>query len=71
MEVWLEANNVSEGTCRRLQDEMILTLNDLRELRERDIIRLELVMGEQLRLRAAMWKLEAADKEPQQQQHYK
>ena len=57
MQVWLESHRVSEVTCERLKSEMILTLSDLRGMNDRNIADLNLVMGEQIRLKLAIRKL--------------
>ena len=53
----LTTHNVSEETCERLQRETILTLSDLKQMTDMDISRLDLTLGEQIRLRGAIRKL--------------
>ena len=57
MQSWLESHRVSEVTCERLKSEMILTLSDLRGMNDKNIADLNLVMGEQIRLKLAIRKL--------------
>ena len=48
---------MSEVTCAKLKSEMILTLSDLKEMNEKNIADLDLVMGEQIRLKIAIRKI--------------
>ena len=57
LEAFLTTHNVSGVTCERLQREIILTLSDLKQMTDMDISRLDVTLGEQIRLRGAIRKL--------------
>ena len=57
MDVWLRDNGVSAETCKRLHEEMVHNLHDLLLMSKRDIERLHLPMGEEVRLWAVNKKL--------------
>ena len=57
VETWLKANYVSRETCDLLYREMIRKMSDFEGMTKEDILRLDLPLGEQIRLRMSLEKL--------------